>query len=126
MSSGLPSRSESADGPRLAALPRPPVSSGPLPGRMTDSRTSEDKPTVKQLRYLRALASSRGESFRYPQTRREASAEIDRLKGRGATTTSEQRREVRDIRREVSEGRRDASAIRPEEIEGYGSSATWR
>ena len=39
-------------------------------------------PSAKQLRYLRGLAEQRGESFAYPQTAAEASAEIERLKSR--------------------------------------------
>ena len=38
-----------------------------------------DRPTAKQLRYLRALANSRGQTFTYPTTKAQASAEIRRL-----------------------------------------------
>lgn len=38
------------------------------------------KPTGKQLRYLRQLAERTGQTFTYPRTSRQASAEIDRLK----------------------------------------------
>jgi hypothetical protein len=93
---------------------------------MTDSRTRSDKPTAKQLRFLKGLASSRGESFSYPQTRREASLEIERLQGRRRSTGSDRRREARAVSRELSEGPADAAAIRPAETEGYGSSARWR
>lgn len=93
---------------------------------MTDSRSSSNKPTAKQMRNLRGLASSRGESFRYPQTRSEASAEIERLEGRRKTPNSDRRRESREISRELSERGRDATATRPDEIEGYGSTARWR
>jgi hypothetical protein len=92
---------------------------------MTDSDRNQTKPTAKQLRYLRDLASSRGESFRYPQTQREASGEIKRLKLRGRTPVAERRRELREVRREVSGLPGDGASIRPEEVEGYGSGATW-
>ena len=39
------------------------------------------KPTKPQLAYLRSLAECSGQTFTYPQTFDEASAEIDRLKG---------------------------------------------
>jgi hypothetical protein len=42
------------------------------------------KPTAKQLRYLRDLANSRGQTFRYPETRAQASAEIRRLRAHKA------------------------------------------
>jgi hypothetical protein len=93
---------------------------------MTDSRTSRDKPTTKQLRYLKGLASNRGESFRYPRTRQEASVEIHRLKGRRHSSLADRRREARAVSRDLSAGGGDATAIRPEEIEGYGSSARWK
>ncbi len=38
------------------------------------------KPTSRQLSYLRSLASQTGQTFTYPQTSRQASTEINRLK----------------------------------------------
>ena len=38
-----------------------------------------DGPTAKQLRALRSLALSRGQTFSYPTTKAEASREIQRL-----------------------------------------------
>ena len=64
-----------------------------------------EKPSVKQLRYLRALAERCGESFVYPRTRAEASAEIERLKGRGRSDPRERRRELAAVRRAVAAGR---------------------
>jgi hypothetical protein len=40
------------------------------------------KPTPRQLRYLRRLAERTGGTFAWPQTKAEASAEIERLSGR--------------------------------------------
>ena len=42
------------------------------------------KPTRRQLSYLRALANRTGQTFTYPTTSAEASAEIKRLKRHGA------------------------------------------
>ena len=122
---GHPSSPQSARVPRLAALPRPPVSRL-LWGRMTDSDRDQTKPTAKQLRYLRNLAASRGESFAYPRTRAQASEEIVRLKGRHKTPAAERRREERAVRDRVAAGTTDAATIRDEETSGYGSSAGWQ
>jgi hypothetical protein len=93
---------------------------------MTDSDRDQAKPTAKQLRYLRNLAASRGESFAYPQTRTQASEQIARLKGRAKTPIPERRREERTVRDRVAGGGGDGASVRDEEIGGYGSSARWR
>jgi len=82
-------------------------------------------PTAKQLRYLRNLAETRGESFAYPQSAAEASAEIDRLKARRRSTSAERRFERLAVSREIAEIG-DAAKVRDSEIGGYGSSAHWR
>jgi hypothetical protein len=47
---------------------------------MANSTSREDRPaTAKQLKYLRTLADSAGQTFAYPRTVRAASAEIYRL-----------------------------------------------
>lgn len=84
-----------------------------------------EKPTSKQLRYLRSLAERCGESFAYPATSAEASAQIGRLKGRKRTGRAERRREVAGVRRAMAE-RGDDAQVRSGEIAGYGSGATWR
>ncbi len=53
------------------------------------------KPTAKQMRYLKALAEERGQSFTYPKTKTQASAEIDRLHGAKKTPSADARRERR-------------------------------
>ena len=83
-------------------------------------------PTVKQLQYLRDLALKCGETFAYPSTATEASAEIERLKGRKRTGAAERRIEARRLSRDLAERRGDAAAVRSDELRGYGSSATWR
>ena len=42
--------------------------------------SATDKPTAKQLAHLRQLATRFGQSFAYPHTRAQASAEIRRLR----------------------------------------------
>lgn len=92
---------------------------------MTDSDRNQAAPTAKQLRYLRELAVSRGESFAYPQTRAQASEEIGRLKRRVKTPTAERRREERAVRDRIAAAASDGASVRAEEIGGYGSSARW-
>jgi len=82
----------------------------------------DDRPTAKQQRYLRTLAEQTGTSFTPPQTKTEASREIDRLR----KLTTSPRHERSQDRRAVSEAvRGDAATPRGDEIVGYGSSATW-
>jgi hypothetical protein len=93
---------------------------------MTDPQHHTKKPTSKQLRYLRSLAESRGESFAYPASAAQASAEIERLKGRRRTPRADRRREVAEVRRAMAGRGGDAAAPRSEELGGYGASAGWR
>ena len=83
------------------------------------------KPTAKQLRYLRDLAVSRGQTFRYPKTRAEASAEIRRLRALRPDSRRDRAIERREGERAVPRDQFDAAAVRPEEISGYGSHARW-
>ena len=46
---------------------------------MTSTPKLVDRPTRRQLAYLRSLATRTGQTFAYPRTRREASREIQRL-----------------------------------------------
>jgi len=93
---------------------------------MTDPQHHLKKPSAKQLRYLRSLAERCGESFTYPASAGQASAEINRLKARRRTPRADRRREVAEVRRAMASRGGDAAAVRPPEIGGYGSSATWR
>ena len=93
---------------------------------MTNSLKRPDSPTAKQLRYLRDLAASRGQTFTYPHTAREASAEIDRLRAIRPISPFERRRSALQASRDIAERLPTATAVRPDEIEGYGSSARWR
>jgi hypothetical protein len=83
---------------------------------------SSDLPTERQLRYLRALALASGTTFCQPATRREASREIDRLRLRDRTPEPS-RPEQDAIEREQFTY---ATAVHPDEVSGFGSSASWR
>jgi hypothetical protein len=83
------------------------------------------RPSAKELRYLRNLALQRGESFTYPSTAAQASAEIDRLKRRKRGSYVERQIERKQVRRDLA-WFGDAAAVRGSEIVGYGSSARWK
>jgi hypothetical protein len=92
---------------------------------MTDSQPHPNPPSQKQLRYLRDLALSRGQTFVVPRTRADASAEIGRLLARRGLSRAAKALEHWDDRA-VEDRCAEATAVRPSEIEGYGSSAHWR
>ncbi len=83
---------------------------------------AHDRPTAKQQSYLRSLAQNTGTSFTPPKTRREASAEINRLKGLQRSAAHE-RAGDRDAVQGAARG--GDSRVRAHETEGYGSTATW-
>ena len=84
-----------------------------------------DRPTEKQLRFLRSLACSRGETFSSPATRAEASAEIQRLKDRKPSSRVETRIDRKAVA-EAFERRGGGARVRDHEVTGYGSTASWR
>jgi hypothetical protein len=93
--------------------------------------SSTDKPTAKQLRHLRELAARLGQSFAYPQTRAQASAEIRRLRsaqrGRDAALDRQaERRERRAVQRDLQQRASDATRVDLDrEATGYGANARW-
>ncbi len=84
--------------------------------------TAAAHPTDRQLRYLRSLASRTATTFVSPSTRREASHEIERLL---ALSRSEPASATEPEQPEAFEDAY-ATAVRPEEVSGFGSAATWR
>jgi hypothetical protein len=87
------------------------------------TRSRPDGPTAKQLRALRSLALSRGQTFSYPATKAEASREIQRLlRARGQSFID---RQIEADELERVSGPRDATAVRADEVSGHGSSARW-
>jgi hypothetical protein len=85
----------------------------------------DSKPTGAQLRYLRQLADQTGTSFTPPATRRQASAEIARLKRRPRSPGFERREDRGAVGRGLGE-QQPASSVRDDEIKGYGSNCRWR
>jgi hypothetical protein len=92
---------------------------------MTNSHSHPQRPTDKQLSYLRHLAVSRGETFVVPASKSEASSQIERLKARRRSSRADRAAE-RFGGRQIADRWAPATDIRPEEIEGYGSTARWR
>jgi hypothetical protein len=91
---------------------------------MTNSHAHPNPPTTKQLRYLRDLAVSRGETFSMPHSSAEASAEIQRLRARRGLSRGAMAMEHWNDRA-IKDRWAPATNIRPSEIEGYGSTARW-
>ena len=81
-----------------------------------------DRPTRAQLRCLRGLAMQTGQSFATPRTKSEASQEITRLQTIARRRGGEMAN--RDAYRE-DEQLAAATAVRPDEITGYGATARW-
>jgi hypothetical protein len=83
-------------------------------------------PTARQQAYIRRLALARGISFTPPHTMAEASRLIDQLKRRRPDTTADRRRELKQVRIDLDNNTGGGARVREHELEGYGSSATWR
>jgi hypothetical protein len=83
---------------------------------------SSDLPTERQLRYLRALALATGTTFCQPTTRRQASREIDRIQLQDRLPQTP-RPDQDAIEHEQFTY---ATAVHPDEVSGFGSSASWR
>jgi hypothetical protein len=87
---------------------------------MSSSTPTHRSPTPRQLRYLRVLAEQTGTTFAPPTSSADASREIDRL--------AALKRE-RGTHRELPDSTEQcvyATAPAPDEVSGWGSSATWR
>ncbi len=83
---------------------------------------SNNPPTARQLRYLRSLANHSGTTFTNPSSRREASAEIDRLRAMGSRPRVQDTDFAEDPERRAGY----ATAQQPGEVYGYGSNASWQ
>ncbi len=77
------------------------------------------------MSYLRDLATRAGRSFAWPSTQREASEEIESLKKFDRSSRAERRRETRQVRGDMARRSGGSSAVRDDELRGYGSTAAW-
>ena len=91
---------------------------------MTNSQPHIRKPTPGQIKYLEDLAEETGTSFTWPKTFEQAHVEINRLLAISRSSKAERRLEREQLREDFAMGLGDAAAIRPDEIGGYGASAT--
>ncbi len=84
-------------------------------------------PSSRQLGYLRSLARRTGTTFTYPQTRAQASREIQRLKAIASTGFTFAELQAENQARELNgdQSLTYGTAVRENEIDGYGSTATW-
>jgi hypothetical protein len=103
-----------------------PTTPHPQEASTTSTPKLVDRPTQRQLAYLRSLATQTGQTFAYPHTRGQASREIQRLKRAQSSTRAERSIERKDIADAIARGPEDAAAVRPDEIAGFASTATWR
>ena len=88
-------------------------------------RPSGPRPTAKQQAYLRRLALARGVSFTPPATKAVASRLIDELKRRRPDTAADVRRERKAVITDM-DNLGGATRVHDSELEGYGSTATWK
>jgi hypothetical protein len=87
--------------------------------------TTTSKPTSRQLSYLKSLADRTGQTFTYPKTSLQASAEINRLKHARPSTHTERYVERKLIADQIATGPLDAARVREDEISGRGSNCRW-
>jgi hypothetical protein len=89
---------------------------------MSPHATAPSTATPRQIAYLKSLALQTGTTFSPPRTRRQASCEIERLK-----RLREARGRHVEVQRPDDPGEQPyATAVRPHEVSGFGSQATWR
>jgi hypothetical protein len=87
--------------------------------------TASRKPSRRQLSYLKALADRTGQTFTYPQTSQQASAEINRLKQTKPSSRTERYLERKLIADQIATGPIDSARVREDEISGRGSNCQW-
>jgi hypothetical protein len=80
--------------------------------------------TSRQLQYLRSLSVATGRTFRRPINRLDASEQIDALLAVRRSGAAAQDFERRLEREPVAAGY--GTAVREDEISGYGAGASWR
>lgn len=92
---------------------------------MPTTTPTAKQPSKKQLNFLRRLASEKGQTFAYPATSAQASAEIRRLLGQTSSTRVERNLDSNAVSVMRAERPHDATQIRRHDVTGYGSTATW-
>ena len=90
-----------------------------------DANNKGDRPTARQLAYLRSLANRAGQTFTYPRTRGQASREIQRLKQAQPSSRIERQIERKDIADAIANGPQDAARVTDRESR-LRINATWK
>jgi hypothetical protein len=93
---------------------------------MTPRPQAQKRPSAKQLAYLRSLANRTGQTFVYPRTAAQASAEICQLKTAAPSSRIERAVEQKLMADAIAQGPQDSARVKRAEIAGYGPSATWK
>ena len=91
----------------------------------SSTQIRSNKPTPKQLRYLRQLAERTATTFAMPTDIEEASAEITRLLKLTQSSRADRTREKRAVQRDLAERPDDATQVRSTDVVGYGSNCRW-
>lgn len=92
---------------------------------MTNQGQHRNRPTGRQLEFLRILEERTEGTFSWPTTFEEADKQIKALLGEKKTTPADRRRERLQTSRGLAEESGDAAAFREDELAGYGASAAW-
>lgn len=85
-----------------------------------------DPATVPQQRELRRLAQLTGTSFTPPRNVHHASQQIDAMRKRQRFDPLQRDLERAAAKAGLNIGANDATRVRSAEVDGYGSTATWR
>lgn len=93
---------------------------------MSAPRKPTDPATPRQQRELRRLAELTGTSFTAPRNVRHASQQIDAMRRRQTSDPLQRTLERQQANPGLQIGARAATRVRDCEIDGYGSTATWR
>src|SRR4051794_9467005 len=98
-----------------------------MPSPHPTERPNPTAPTAKQLALLRRLAHQASQSFSYPHTKAQASAEIHRLLAQVNADRCEQaiERRIEADRERDADPAADAARVREHETAGYGANAHW-
>ncbi|HTX45269.1 MAG TPA: hypothetical protein VMD48_03280 [Solirubrobacteraceae bacterium] len=87
---------------------------------------NDDRPSRKQLAYLRALAMRTGQTFAYPATSAAASREIRRLKALAPSDRVEREIERHDWAAEAAAREVNCDVpITSSELTGFGAQCSW-
>ncbi len=92
---------------------------------MTSTPKLIDRPTRRQLAYLRSLATRTGQTFAYPPTFLQARREIQRLERAQPSSRIERSIERKEIADAIARGPEDAARVRLGEVAGFGSNCRW-